>query len=260
MYKAKRLQSAIELISVYSWAFIILGIFVAAVLVITSNPPQNYVSSSCFITPSFNCEGTILTTYSRTSPITYMILFNNGLGSPIYFAQNAINLTTTNIGYVGIQYTNGTCSPRLASIGARVLCTVTLSGTQVPPLGSMTSTRFLITYEICNANNITKCPNEAYQTTGNSYQELSDSTANFESITLYTSPGSGLIYMNGIAYVNNTTIEVASGNYVIYASPPTSYTFNSWNPFGLIGVSSSSSQNTTLIVNGYGSITANFIK
>lgn len=259
-------QSAIEMITVYSWAFIILAVLLAVVALIAINPPQNYVVSNCQINPSFPCLGSIITAPSRYVPIQYTIVFNNELGAPVYFAVNSVNVTTQNIGYNGTQYWNGTCSPRLAAVGSRIYCVANISGQLLPGIGTQVSNRLVLSYSICSSDNAMSCNSGNYLTTGNSYQSVSNASAIFNSLTFYTTPRAGSIYINGIAYANNTTAILPSGSYLIYASPISGYTFNSWStngyPIGAL-ITNSNSINTTITINAangkFGSVTANYI-
>ncbi|HUY69991.1 MAG TPA: hypothetical protein VMV00_00280, partial [Candidatus Baltobacteraceae bacterium] len=109
--KGLRQQSALELLTTYSWALLIIAVFVAAVAVINSaRPATNYLASSCSIEPLLPCTQTLLT-YNTVSPIKFTLLFTNNLGQVMYFPVNSINITVTNIGTKGITYNVGNCTP-----------------------------------------------------------------------------------------------------------------------------------------------------
>ena len=54
-------QAALEFIVTYSWALIIISLFVVAVLVLSDvRPPVAYLQSSCSIQPLLPCSETLL--------------------------------------------------------------------------------------------------------------------------------------------------------------------------------------------------------
>jgi hypothetical protein len=85
-------------------------------------------------------------------------------------------------------------------------------------------------------------------------------------ITFYTNTPSGgsITWGSGPSYTYGQTLWETDlppnyGNTVIItANPPTGYTFSFWSVSGMLSVASSSSNPTTLTVNGPGNITANF--
>ena len=82
----KKLQSALELLTTYSWAFLIIAIFVAAAAIISgSRAPTSYITSTCSINPEFQCLQSTLSRYNATTPIKFSILFTNDLGALVPF-------------------------------------------------------------------------------------------------------------------------------------------------------------------------------
>jgi len=86
-------------------------------------------------------------------------------------------------------------------------------------------------------------------------------------ITFYTTPSSGgsIQYGSSGTYTNGQTRWEAnlppdySNTVTITANPPPGYAFSSWSVSGMLSVASSSSNPTTLTVNGPGTLTANFV-
>ena len=252
-----RAQTAIEFITDYGWALLIIGISIA-VLVIYAGPrgTSSKIPSECNIQPSLPCRGVSITSFNSTSKIRFTVSFVNNLGSEIEFTGNEITLTTDNLGKSGQSSTNGLCRPDIVPNGGVIICNVSLSGTSEPSIGTILYNTFNISYTICSSTNIPVCSGN-YITSGWSLQELSPPAAGLHSLSLIVSPNDGSIYVQGIPYVNGTTIPVYPGNYVIYASPNYGYSFSSWSNTGSSSLPPSAPQRTTLDISGNSTLTAN---
>ncbi len=249
-------QTAIEFLTTYGWALLLIGITIAVIAIFTgSGSFSHYTSLQCNIQPSFPCEGAIISAYSSTKSITFTLSFKNKLNQPIKFAANGIKLTVTNIGLSGENNYLGICNPDKASNGATVLCTVSIPGTVQPSLDTKIETRFMLYYSICSE---TICSGN-YQSTGYSEVRLGPTFNNFYLLTLKVFPNDGYIYIQGIKYYDNTAILLQNGDYSIYASPYTGYSFSNWLISGST-LKSASSQNTTLILTANSLLTANLVK
>jgi hypothetical protein len=256
-----RQQSALELLTTYSWAFLIIAIFIAAIAVISgSRPPTSYLSSTCNIDPAFPCDQAAISSYNSVAPITFYVFFTNNLGTPIYLPSNSLNATLTNVGQSGTHSYLGNCYPALALKGAIVKCYVQIPGTVEPSTGSQVGVNFYVEYSICTSSAMSSCSG-SYKTTGYALQSLSPPATGIYYVKFITSPQSGSIVVDNIQYANGTTALLVSGKYTAFASPPGGYAFSSWAVNSISStLSSTSLQNTTLTVASNATLTANFAK
>ena len=122
-------QSAIEMLSVYAWALLIIAIFVAFIFVISGpKAPISYLPPVCNIEPLLPCVQSTLTSVNtaHSIPIKYTVVFLDSLGVSMHLPANAISVTLTNIGSTGTNVYNGTCLPKNVSSGTRVICAVSI--------------------------------------------------------------------------------------------------------------------------------------
>ena len=196
-------QSALEFISVYSWAILIVALFlgIIAVLALSKTPVSN-LSSACNIQPSLPCLGSALS-YNAINPLHLEIIFVNNLGVTMSFPANGFNVSTTNVGTPGLAYNIGNCTPSIALQGTPVICQATLSGTLTPQTGSQATTLFTFSYQLCKNNNPSSCQGTIYKSTGTSLQTVALSNTGLYKITFQTNTGNGGIVINGVTYVNN---------------------------------------------------------
>ena len=252
-------QSALEFISVYSWAILIVALFlgIIAVLALSKTPVSN-LSSACNIQPSLPCLGSALS-YNAINPLHLEIIFVNNLGVTMSFPSNGFNVSTTNVGSPGLAYNIGNCTPSIALQGTPVICQATLSGTLTPQTGSQATTLFTFSYQLCKNNNPSSCQGTIYKSTGTSLQTVALSNTGLYKITFQTNTGNGGIVINGVTYVNNVISYFTAGTYNAFAVPPPSYSFSGWS------ISSPSStlsttllQATVLTLNSNAVLTASF--
>ncbi|MDE1871268.1 MAG: hypothetical protein KGI06_03445 [Candidatus Micrarchaeota archaeon] len=250
-------QSAIEFMVTYSWAIILISLFIVMVILITgSRAPLSYVQSSCSIQPLLPCADSLLS-YNAVSPMQYYIVFSNQLGQVLYFPSNSINATMSSLGSA-TSYSFGDCSPDFASEGSQVLCSVAISGKSKPKAGSQQMVYFVLNYKICTTDNAASCGQGLYRSSGYSIQSVSPTGVNFDYVTFITSPR-GNIVLNGMSYFNGTSAYLPPGNYVIFAQPQEGMAFSSWsiNSQGS-NVLNAASQNTILSLASNAEITAEF--
>jgi hypothetical protein len=249
-------QSALEMLVVYSWAVLLIGLFVALALVISgSTAPSSYLPGTCSIQPLLPCAETLLTSYSASSPITFTVEFVNQLGVTMEFPADALNVNLTNIGSAGSNNYYGTCNPSTASSGSQVICTATIPGSAQPSIGSQTSASFSISYYLCAPG--TAC-NGPYISTGTSTQPMVASKIKLSYISILASPTTGRVVINGVNYYSGTNAILLSGKYTVYGSPPPGYTFSSWAASGNVLLGSQTSQSTIATVSGNGTLSVDF--
>ncbi len=249
-------QSALEFVITYSWAMIIISIFVVFVFVLSgTSPPTSYLQSTCNIQPLIPCTESLVSFNSVAS--TYYIVFENQLGSVMLFPGNALNISVTNVGNTGRKYSYGSCSPEFAGYGASILCNATINGVKLPS-GSQTVVDFSLNYRLCTSGGIATCGNDIYSSSGYSIQQVAPSKVSIDSVAFNAYP-TGEVIVNGVTYFSNTLAYFPSGNYIIYAQPGLGYSFSSWSVSGPpTYVASTTSQNTTLALSSNAFVTANF--
>ena len=252
-------QSSMEFLLTYSWALVIISVFIAVVAILSlSRPVQTYVPSQCSITPLLPCLDSLLT----SSPSALTLLFQNNLGQALYFPANAFNVLITNTGGTGTLYNLGSCAPSLLPVGGEAVCNSLISTTITLPAGAQFQTSFIITYELCSGSTSASCSTPTYATTGSSLQVVSSSGVTFNSLNFVVSGGagtsSGMIVLNGVAYPSGDTAYFITGNYVIFAQPALGHSFSSWSVTAPSVVASTSAQNTILTLSTNAVLTATF--
>jgi hypothetical protein len=253
----QKLQSAVEMLSVYSWALILIAMVVALVFVLNGPfAPVQYLSSSCNIEPLMLCMHTYLAPYTKSgNPIKFTLIFVNNMGVTLNFTAEPFNVTTTNVGGKGTVNSSGTCLPSRAHAGSEVICTADIYGTVEPPMYSSTSTSFKLSYYICKG---ASCSGP-YVSTGTSIQQISPGSANLVNLSIKTNPSNGRVVINGISYSNGIIIPLEKENYTIYAVPPNGYSFGHWTITSQTSnIINSNSLQTTLSLNSNAILTANF--
>jgi hypothetical protein len=219
-------QSALEFLSTYFWAFLILTLFLASMYLIVFAPstgPTTYAPSSCYVTETLACYQSALLVSPTSS--TFIVLIQNNVGATLYFPQNSIALSPPSSS--GAPYL-GSCLPQSAPSGATVTCDVTVpSSTFAPPVGSQTSPTFTLSYQICPSCN--KAGAQSYATSGTSTVTATTSSSVLYSVQLLTSTGTGNIVVGGVKYPSGANvIFLAGANYPVFAISPSGYAFSGW--------------------------------
>ena len=241
-------QSALEFLTTYAWAFLIIALFISVIVILTTiKNPQEYSPSSCYITPELLCSGSVFSTNYSSS--TFAITFKNSLGVPLSFPQNSFFVYAPSLNY---SYT-GTCNPSYLTKDGIETCIAKITKTYA--VGVQINPVFKIEYSVCPSP--TSCT-QLYNTTGIASDIVTFSKSTFSSIALATSTGTGNILINGVPYQSNTVVELINNlQYSIYAQPPQGYTFNNWIVTNAV-VGSTSLQSTTLYTTTNGSLLASF--
>ncbi len=257
--KSQRPQSALELITTYSWAFLILALVIAVVFIlIGTRPASGYLASQCSIQPLLPCTQSIITTYNSIVPIKYTVLFINNVAPALFFPVNSFVVTTSGIGKSGTNSFKGNCTPQFALEGDEVVCAAAISGTLISSVGSSVTTDFNTTYEICSTANQINCPTSLYTSSGFSQQDVQPASSIFYKLKLASSPNS-IIVIDDQRYTTGQYVLLQSGNYVVYSVAPSGYMFASWSATPGASVLSSNSINTTATISYNGILTVNFV-
>jgi uncharacterized repeat protein (TIGR02543 family) len=254
-------QSALEFISVYSWAILIVALFIGVVSVLAlSKPLSGNLASSCNIQPLLPCMASAIT-YNAINPLHYELIFTNNLGVPMYFPSNGFNLTTTNLGSAGILYSIGNCTPSIALPGTPVVCQANIAGSLKPQVGSQTTTLFVLNYQLCKNGLLSTCQGTVYRSTGTSLQTVAPTSTALYTITFLDNPTSGTIVLNGVTYVNNAASYFSGQSYNAFALPPPGYVFAGWSISSATStLTNTITQSTVLNLNSNAVITAVFSK
>lgn len=255
-------QSALEFLTTYSWAVLIIVLFLGSVAIysITSRAPSNYVQSSCYISPAMPCKQSAITYNSMSKLLSFRMLFTNSLGSIVFFPTDAINITLNNVGLFGQQSVFGNCTPAISVPGTQVSCMVAIPGTNVV-LGQQATVFFTLSYNTPCANTVvSSCLGVTYTSGGSALQTAAAQIAPIYTLTLNTNTLLGYIVIDGQDYANAVNVMYQSGNYEINVVPPSGYVFNTWNVVGSgSSLSSKSTGNTVLTLNSNAVLTANFV-
>ena len=179
MVKMEKSQSALEMLTVYGWAFLVIGIALSLIFVIAlAKSPRTYLSSSCEFQPALPCSQPLLAQHSPTVPITYAVSFVNDLGVPISLSKgfltptNSINLSVANVGSIGQHNYTGQCFPWYLPSGSQATCIVYIPTPLEPGIGSTVYDSFTITYSICSSQSNPGSCKGAYKSTGTSTQTI----------------------------------------------------------------------------------------
>ncbi len=238
-------QSAMEMLMTYSWAFLIIAIVIAIIIVLVGfKPPVDYLQSDCNIDPLFPCINTLLV-YNATGPLSYTIVFKNDLGRSISIPANALKLSATGFGETtGTSNYYGNCTPGYVSNGGEIVCFVNITGSIKPKVGSTVTTPFTFNYSF---NKTLTSKSLYYLTTGSSTQVVAPAGAKFYHVTFKTNTGTGYIVLNGVDYTSGSSQYLVGGTYKLYGLPPSGLVFNYW-----AGISNSNDfnhQSTNLTIN-----------
>ncbi|MFI5412356.1 MAG: hypothetical protein ACHQX1_00510 [Candidatus Micrarchaeales archaeon] len=237
----QKAQSLVEMLTTYSWAILIISIFIAIVFILSGNPSGvTFEASSCTIQALFPCQDTIMTNYSAASGILYYIIFINNLQNPMLFPTNAFSLTTTGIGILGTEVSTGNCWPKFALSSDAVTCIVKIGGKFSPSSGTRVSTQFTFSYNLCNNNMQSSCGPALYKSSGFAIQTIAPAQVKFYGITVVANDVNGysgatagtnsLIFINGAPYATNQLVVLSqSGNYNVYMGAISGFAFGKWS-------------------------------
>ncbi|MDE1860713.1 MAG: hypothetical protein KGH72_03255 [Candidatus Micrarchaeota archaeon] len=249
--KSKRMQTAIEYLSIYSWALIILIIAIVVISYLAlnrGNTAETFLPSTCYLSTELNCQNIIF--MSNMSGAKALIIFKNDLPTNISFASSAFTIVP---GFSGASY-KGNCYPANAVPGSTVSCTVNLANYNAH-LGAQLNPKLEVSYKLC-ANG--KCASQV-NTSGSSTVYVS-SLVSVRGVTLYTNTRTGDVSVNGVPYPSGTTVLfIGNHTYGISAVPPPKYSFVNWTYSSSITLSSAAAQTTNASTSSNGTITAVFV-
>ena len=164
--KKVKAQSALEYLSAYSWALILIALAILLFFLLTNNfSITTYSPSYCYISSGFPCYQLIVGTNSIGS--TVIATFTNDLGKTVYFSQS-------NTFYVKLlstaAYTSGKCTPSTVNPGSAITCVAYVTGIS-PQLGQQLEPQFFFNYSECfsvNCNNQNTATLQKLSTAGSS--------------------------------------------------------------------------------------------
>ncbi len=122
--KPRRGQSSLEYISIYGWAFLILGIMLS-VLYLYINEPGQLVTNSCNFVNSIHCDELVIMTNSMTHNTFAALFITNSQQYPLIDPQARISINKVNT-------TASVCTPSYVPPGGPISCAFDLGmSTQV---------------------------------------------------------------------------------------------------------------------------------
>ncbi len=244
-----RIQTALEFLLTYSWAFVIIGLAVAVVFLTIMSPIQGTTVSPsyCYIEPSLPCSQAAIVSNSNSTQ--FYVVFQNNLGITMQFQSDALEVVPS----INLNKSTGSCYPSTAPQGAIVTCNATISS-KPTALGAQFNPTFTINYELCSPT----CVKNTYGTTGTAVT-FSRPLSSFVLVSLFVNPsGAGKVALNGVQYPSGSNVLLSLGtHYTLYAVNNPRYTFSSWACSGT-GCYSGSNQMFTLVVNNAMTETAEF--
>ena len=131
-------QSAIEFLTAYSTAFLIIAIILAALFAFVSLPFTS-LPFSCNPYSDFTCQDALISS-NGTGGTVLLVELSDGV-------PGALNISAFNATLNGIKSKKGYCAPTLATSGERLYCITTFKGE--PQLGALYSGTFDIYADFC---------------------------------------------------------------------------------------------------------------
>ena len=248
-------QTAIEFLTTYGWALLIIGIFISIIIIVVgTQTPQSYFPYSCTITPDIYCNEALLVSNSIGSE--FIVVFTSYLGEDMNFSANSliVSIGTSPTKYYGL------CKPVLAGKGAIVTCNATMQGYTLN-VGTQADVNFAINYKLCQSPPCSpNSHNNNYNTSGYSVLGVSPFQGGIYSLRLETNPTTGNIVFQGKKYPNNAVVLVIPNMYyTVYGVPPNNYYFSGWTAVGGSSVNSASLQSSKIkLTSSLGTIIASF--
>jgi len=148
-----RAQSAIEFLSTYGWAILVVLLLLAALYYFGVFDTSRYTPRYCSLPPGFECTSfKLMKSFAGTS---MQVVFSgyNGLGYDIGFANGTAILMVENLGAAGAKNYTGTCSPSIVRKGRAYTCLVNITDMQrVPSTGEVRRMDLLVTYANCETD------------------------------------------------------------------------------------------------------------
>lgn len=245
-----KLQTAIEYLSIYAWALIILviAISVIAFLSLSGSNSSTYLPSSCYISAELNCQQMYFMSNSTGSKA--FIFVQNNMGANMSMPANAFTIQPG----LSTSLYSGNCYPANAIPGTSIECVAFIPGYNVN-LGTQLNPKIQLSYWTCTK----KCIASEFESSGSSTVYVSGFVPTF-SVELQTSTGTGAISVDGVRYSSNANVIFLQGvTYSIVADPPRGYAFSSWSNTVEVDIPNSLVANATANAVGPGTITANFM-
>ncbi|MDE1860988.1 MAG: hypothetical protein KGH72_04720 [Candidatus Micrarchaeota archaeon] len=242
--KGLNLQAAIEYLTTYSVAVLLLVILLAIIAALAlaghSNGLSTQSASTCYITAQLPCSQFVVADTQNGSEA--LMFFVNNLGQNLSMPANSfvVKPAITNATYVG------NCYPANAMPGTPVTCVA--SSPYKPTVGSQLNLAFQLAY-----NNL--------HITGTSTAYAAPK-ADAYGVLLTSNVRGGGVSVNNVRYASGSTVIFVSGiNYRISADAPSGYAFQDWIPGGSVSIPASgiNSTQTTANATANGTIEAVYV-
>ncbi len=245
-----RAQPALEFLSTYSWALILVILFTALVAVFaTIQNKEAYPPSHCYITPSLPCYSMYV--MENSIGTVALVVFTNELGSQISFPSESFVVSPS---YAPTTY-SGRCIPANVMNGAVVACNAILIGYHIS-LGTELAPSFEVKYSICSSG-VCSGPLPLYNTSGSAELVVSPYTPNYLDSLGLRMPLVEIAYPAGAGTVlPGNGIYDYGAQVTIQATPTPGNTFIGWCGIGVGSYSGTEAINSITI---HDSITENAI-
>ncbi len=151
---AKKQQSAIEFLTTYGWAILVIAIMISFLYFFVLAPP-NVVPTQCTTSSELHCEDIV---FGANQLLSKTVLFlTNAQLYPIENPSVSINVSGVGVG-------SGSCTPNYVLPGGAIICNVTFS----KPLhyGSLVDGKIILDGNLCTnlaTNGCTSPQSQAYQ-------------------------------------------------------------------------------------------------
>ncbi|MDE1860765.1 MAG: hypothetical protein KGH72_03535 [Candidatus Micrarchaeota archaeon] len=227
-----RLQAALEYLTTYSFAIIIILVFLGIIALLALTGHSNGIStetpSACYITAQLTCSQFVVASTSTGSEAILIFVNNMGQNLSMPAGSFIVKPAITNATYVG------SCYPSTATPGTPVTCVATSK--YKPPLGSQLNLAFQLYY-----NN--------FHVTGTSTTYASPNTSAY-GVLLTSNVRGGGVSINDFRYANGSNVIFLKGvNYNIAADAPPGYGFLGWIPGGGVSIPGSGRNSTVSSAN-----------
>lgn len=210
--KSMHAQSAMEFISTYSWALIVIAVIIALLYFYVA-APQQFAPSQCAFSAGVNCNNLVIGTNSISTTLT-AFLTNTQQHS---IKNSTIIINITNIGTV-----KAPCKPYFVLSGGIMICTVNLP--QTIGAGASISGKLYASENVCAGVSQQICTTSTYEKLAGTYSIKVGSSTLTPSCTVTLSLPSNLI-----AFVKNPVVATVKIQGRQVAGATVNFTANTLN-------------------------------
>ena len=149
----RKAQTAVEFLTTYAWVILGVIIFVVALLYYGIFNPLSLISRQCSFDPGLPCTTYKVELSQSTGYMRVITQLSNNLGYDISLPEDAMLITTDNLGRPGKNIYVGNCSPKLPYVikpGGLFTCVVNIRDNELtPPVGKNLKLDAQLKYKNC---------------------------------------------------------------------------------------------------------------